>query len=200
MNNVIIFDFDGVIADTFEIVYAIKRAENPKLTRDDYRQHFEGNINEAVAREMRPKLDFFAEFAKQILQAPLAAGITPIIQGLSQQFSLVIVSSTINQLIEDYLQHHNLRQHFQEILGNDISPSKIEKFRMMLEKYAAPAEQTVFITDTLGDLKEANHIGLKTIAVTWGYQPRATLAKGQPNAMIENPNEIIPQVEALLAD
>ncbi len=49
-----------------------------------------------------------------------------------------------------------------------MSKSKVEKFRMMEEKYGVRKNDMLFITDTLGDIREADKAGVPTIAVTWG--------------------------------
>jgi phosphoglycolate phosphatase-like HAD superfamily hydrolase len=39
---------------------------------------------------------------------------------------------------------------------------------MIKEKYGVDSGDMIFITDTLGDIREADHEGVPTIAVTWG--------------------------------
>lgn len=64
--EVVIFDFDGVIANTFETCYEISKLRDPQLTPDEYRQRFTGNINHAKPeREHVQAIDFFAEFAQK---------------------------------------------------------------------------------------------------------------------------------------
>lgn len=186
------FDFDGVIANTFQMCYGINRMSDPELTEDEYREKFEGNINHATPKRKPIKeVDFFTEFEKCILDAPLPPGIADAIQYLGSKYKMVIVSSTITPLIERYLTKHNLLVFFQEILGNDVAASKVEKFNMVFERYATNGDDSVLITDTLGDIREAKHVSMHTIAVTWGYQHRSTLEKGEPDTIIENPSKII---------
>ncbi len=40
----IIFDFDGVIADTFEKMYELHLQFRPESNREKYREYFEGNF------------------------------------------------------------------------------------------------------------------------------------------------------------
>lgn len=91
-----IFDFDGVIANTFETCYEISKLSDPQLTLDEYRQRFAGNINHAKPeREPTQEIDFFAEFGKRILDAPLFDGMKDVIQKISEAHKMVIVSSRI---------------------------------------------------------------------------------------------------------
>jgi phosphoglycolate phosphatase-like HAD superfamily hydrolase len=42
-----------------------------------------------------------------------------------------------------------------------------------MEKYNIPKEHTLFITDTLGDIREAEIADVPTVAVTWGAHDRS---------------------------
>lgn len=61
---------------------------------------------------------------------------------------------------------------------------------MVFAKYGVNSSNCVFITDTLGDLREASHTGVKAIAVDWGFHSRETLLKGEPFAIIDKPEEL----------
>lgn len=76
--------------------------------------------------------------------------------------------------------------------------SKIIKINSILKKYNIEPNDTVFITDTLGDIKEAKECGVKSIAVTWGLHDRETLEKGNPVAIIDDPRELLRVIEKVL--
>lgn len=42
----ILFDFDGVIADSFKLSFEIAKMICPHITEDIYQKRFEGNIND----------------------------------------------------------------------------------------------------------------------------------------------------------
>lgn len=199
MNKVIFWDFDGVIADTFAQCFAVARLMHPDMTDLEYRQRFEGNINKAKHKtEPVREIDFFAEFEKTIFDANVTDGITEVIQQLRNNYSNVIISSTVTYLIDRYLTQNNLREYFAEIMGNDVAHSKVEKFKLAFEKHNTSNAHSLLITDTLGDILEAHEVGLPSIGVTWGFQTRETLAKGNPIAIIENSSELIPKVDEIL--
>ncbi|HSX24872.1 MAG TPA: HAD family hydrolase [Candidatus Andersenbacteria bacterium] len=198
-NKLVIWDFDGVIADTFDMCLNIIRLSNPELTKTEYRQRFEGNINKIKKdRRERSHIDFWAEYEKNILNQKMTEGIENPVQYFAEFYPSVIVSSTISKPINQFLEHHTIRQYFQEIFGNEISESKIEKFNMILKKYNIRSEDCVLITDTLGDMKEASKAGIKSVGVTWGYQSRETLEKGNPASIVEKPEEIIAAANEIL--
>jgi phosphoglycolate phosphatase-like HAD superfamily hydrolase len=56
-------------------------------------------------------------------------------------------------------------------------------------------KEIIFITDTLGDIRAANKLGIKTIAVDFGYHERARLENGNPQKIISNFKDILPAVQ-----
>jgi phosphoglycolate phosphatase-like HAD superfamily hydrolase len=76
-------------------------------------------------------------------------------------------------------------------MGNDVHKSKIAKIEMALDKYRIDANDCLFITDTLGDIKEAHHMKVPTVAVTWGYQSIETLAKGNPSRIVNTSQKLL---------
>ena len=66
-----------------------------------------------------------------------------------------------------------------------------------IQKYDIDTSSCVFVTDTLGDILEANKLGIKTIAVDFGYHERARLERGNPFAIVSDFKEIRKIIEQL---
>lgn len=196
MNKVVIWDFDGVILSSFEQAFAIIQQRYPTLSREEYARQFEGNINQAkVFHKPVQQIDFFKEYEKTILDAHIVPGISEVIQTLSQSYQQVIVSSTISILIEKYLTFHGLQSYFDRIFGNEVSKSKVEKFKIVFDHYKVSPDNCVFITDTLGDLLEAKEVSLPAVAILWGFHPKSTLEKGNPAAVAATPQALLTEIQ-----
>ena len=192
----ILFDFDGVIADSFAVAFEVNNMICPHVTHDDYRRAFEGNVNDWKepfhTDDCRRDLDFFKEYVpKMKKEVKVFDGMLEVIENLSRNYTLIIISSTVTSPIKEFMIWHNKTQCFAEIMGNDVHKSKAEKIKMVFSKYKINNQQCLFITDTLGDIKEASHMGVDTIAVTWGFHNEITLAKGNPLAMVKGPDELV---------
>ncbi len=196
-NKIVLFDFDGVITDTFDFCYDIAKTHLSNLSESEYRSYFEGNINDSkkVSNEKSDDFDFFALYTPQLLNQKPIDGITDIIKQLVEEYTLIIISSTESESIRAFLKKHNLLDLFAEILGNDVETSKVKKIEMVLDKYNITNNDCILITDTLGDLREANRINVKSIAVTWGYHDIPTLEKGIPYVFAKTPQEILVNVK-----
>jgi phosphoglycolate phosphatase len=171
MQKFILFDFDGVIADSFDLAFSVSQMICPDLPVDGYKKRFEGNINDWIDsvnvhnENCRHDVDFFTEL-------------------------LIIISSTITSPISEFVKKYDLEKYFKEILGNDIHHSKVEKIKMVFEKYATSADQCVFVTDTLGDMLEAEKTGVGAIGVSWGFHSHETLRKGNPFKIVDKPEDL----------
>lgn len=51
---------------------------------------------------------------------------------------------------------------------------------MLFQKYRYSPADCLFVTDTLGDILEAQEVGVRTVAVDFGYHPRSLLEEGEP--------------------
>lgn len=196
--SAVLFDFDGVIVDSFRPAFEVNKMICPHITEDDYRKRFEGNVNDWEepyhTKDCRTDIDFFAEYIPKMKEVQLFPGMEQVIQELSKLHTLIIISTTITSPIRELLDRFNLAQYFTEIMGNDIHAKKDEKIRMVFTKYGLTPEQCIFVTDTLGDMKEAAKMKVAAIGVNWGFQPEETLAKGSPHRVVAAPKDLPPAI------
>ena len=203
-----LFDFDGVIADSYEVGFATARKLCVRITDEEYQRVFEGNAYEEhhifMARPHGPEchhdLDWFSIFTPAFEErAKLFPGMREVVEKLSHEYVLVIVSSTITSPIQGFLEKYRIGRYFSEVMGADVHTGKREKIQMIFEKYKTSAAECIFITDTLGDMREAKAAGVGAIGVSWGFHPRETLQKGEPLRVVESPKEIVPAVDSYFA-
>lgn len=195
MNKLLLFDFDGVIVDSFKISYETARSlEGDHFTEESYRACFNGNIYEQVenAKADCPTVDlpFFAAYTPRVLEKVPVPGMAELIQELSQTFKLAIVSSTINPSLERYLDKHGLTTCFQKLYGADIDRNKSVKTKMALEEFQTEPHDALFITDTLGDIREAAKARVQAVAVSWGFQDPRNFIEANPIAVVNTPDEL----------
>lgn len=209
MRTYLLFDFDGVIVDSFDVNYQTYAEISPNpVSADAYRRFFDGNIFEVkdVAKDqlfeetenedlmLHP---FNLALIPRLMAAHPFEGMVEVVKALGEQYTLVVISSSVTSPIEEYLRSHDLFELFDKVYGAEAHKSKSAKIDMMFAEFGATAEECVFITDTLGDMREAAHKGVQSIAVDWGFQPREVLAMGSPLAIVSTPQELLEQIRAL---
>lgn len=183
----IIFDFDGVIHDTFELAYRINsRIEKDKLSRDQYREIFMGNIynHKIITPEKSQK--FFALQNNSFKYLKLEKEMEDFLEKINKDYNLFIISSNQEQALNYFFQSNNFTHIFKEVLGQETHQSKIKKFELIFDKYNFTAEDSLFITDTLGDILEGHKVGIRTIAVDFGFHSKTTLLKGKPFKIVSD--------------
>ncbi len=204
----ILFDFDGVIVDSFHLGLAFNHQFNPSLTVEEYKRMFEGNIFEEFRKREPEKSDdmhkkgsehFFEFYSQGILSEEPVGGMIEVLSSLYETHRMVIISSTINAPIQQFMDQHGLSRFFDKIFGADVHQSKVEKIRMVFEEYQTDAAHCLFITDTLGDIREAAKVGVAALGVGWGAHNKETLQKGNPVAVVDQPHKIIPVVDSYFA-
>lgn len=194
-SKLLLFDFDGVIVDSFKMSYeTAKELEGKDFTEDQYRDCFNGNIYEAVsnAKQDCPTIDlpFFAKYSPRVLEHVPIEGMRELIYELAKTHTLVIVSSTINSTLEAYLAKHDLSDCFKKLYGADIDRNKSVKTRLALADFGYLPTDAIFITDTLGDIREAAKAYVQAIAVGWGFQDVRNFIEANPFAIVNTPIEL----------
>lgn len=198
----IIFDFDGVLADSFEALYTLVRdAFVPleiELSEEQYRDFYLENVKLAEQKfcgnqERFLKLQgYIRNNAKAYYQSVLLFPFTQeLISSLSQLGSLAIVSSTTQDVIESKLSEKQLLPYFQMVSSAGKEATKKERILAVCQQLHIEKGNAFFVSDTLGDIHEGKELGLKTIAVTWGFHSEETLKEALPSFLINKPDELV---------
>jgi len=186
MIEAIIFDFDGVIHDTFDIAHGTLKHFYPDISAEEYKSMFEGNIyahtkvgpicQETFFKIQHPKyesLEIREEIKKELIH-------------LKQSYPLYIISSNSEKTLNTYFENNGIINLFTEVLGTETHKSKVWKFEHIMKKYGLTNDKCIFITDTLGDILEAKKLDIPTIAVDYGFHDRKRLEKGNPYKIISD--------------
>lgn len=198
----ILFDFDGVIADSISAAFEINQKLLPGLTMDDFRLAANGNINDWTKKQnlSRAKKDLGESFFKEYRNKAednirLFAGMDKTIEALARDYNLAVVSSSLAVIIQKFLDRYSLTDYFIKIMGNEIHLRKKIKIEMILNEYGAKADDCVFVTDTLGDAYEAGQLKIPSIGVSWGLHQPEMLSK-ICWSVVESPTELIDAISA----
>ncbi len=194
----VIFDFDGVIHDTFEFhKRKIKEFTGIELSADEFRSIHEKNFFFSMPEKFKDTdWEKYRDFvSNDVSLFKLRDNIRKTLIDLSQKFELFIVTSGGYKTISGYLGNNGIANIFKEVLGFESYKAKTDKFRYIFNKYNLLPLECIFVTDTLGDIMEANEVELKTIAVDFGFHSRKTLEAGRPYKIISSFDEIVDLVK-----
>lgn len=182
--KVIIFDLDGVLIKSLDVDTSYLFKIFPTMTMSNYQEIIRGNFYEGIKKFQltNPKIIESDEERKARRMAHTEARLgIPLVSGMKEMLEklysigckLTINSSALEVNCTSILEKQNIRGLFDFLGVGELAESKVEKFKIIKEKYGVEDEEMIFITDTLGDLYEAKIANVPTIAVTWGAHNRS---------------------------
>ena len=196
------FDFDGVIVNSCQMSYEINQEWSADITYGEIQDWADGNVYD---KKLRDSFDtsyfehYFERYKERIVQLIPVEGMDRVIKDLDLQgFKLIIVSSADENSIKDFLKKYDLEKYFTEILGKNFNPSKVEKIKIVGKKYKIKPQETLLVTDSVGDIKEAHEAKTKAIGVIWGLHEKERLEKNGVDFVAENTNDILEGIRQIL--
>ncbi len=207
MKKLVIFDFDGVIIDSFDAWYkinvsAFKESLGKTFTKRQYRDCYmdelvkgfrkfsgsEKNYQKLKNFKKAHKEEFFLKYFSKVKLFPFTKLLIAKLKKLNVK--LVIVTSSTNPIgVINLLKRFKLNKIF-TVVSSSEGESKVIHLKRILAKFKRKPKDAYFITDTCNDIKWGKEVGLKTIAVLWGYHNKQTLNKAKPDFIVKNYKEI----------
>ena len=203
MTKVIIFDFDGTLADTIDILLSITNRLSAEFgfksaTKDELAQL--SNLNSwqilqysGISIFKFPLLirRLKAELHSEVPHIQLFPGIKEVLLELKKRgFQLGIITSNSRENVLGALERNGLQDTFTFIYsGSTFGKHKVINKWLRIENIHT--EKVVYVGDEIRDIDAAKKTGIKVIAVGWGFNSPQALAAQNPNFLIERPQELI---------
>ena len=181
---IIVFDLDGVLFDSIGLLKQFNAAQFVEIPEKELLELFTGNIHETIKHSPLPKkiiaederqrlVDEYVERKLLVLMYPK---IKELVEQLTTVYTLAINTYARPERSLPLLEREKIIKHF-DYLGtynpDGIAQTKIEKFKAIAKKYNIEMQDMLFITDSLGDVREVATLAVPTIAVTWGMHDRS---------------------------
>ncbi len=197
--SLLIFDFDGTIADTLVVALTILNELGqdfglPHVDRDQFIELKQKTVPELVQlsglswfqvpRFLKKARNRFKAHLQDVTPIP---GMPEMLESLARSgFRMGILTSNSKEGVTAFLKEHNL-EYFEFIHAPDSLFGKAKVIRKILSHEALCAEEVVMVGDELRDLEAAQKAGIDSIGVTWGFNTPEVLQKGEPTHMVDEP-------------
>ncbi len=198
--KIIIFDFDGVFVDDFDFHKRhIQDFLGIKFDDKAFYDIHSGNVYEDdnIGLELGEfdTVGYHKFIRDELLMLSMVEGMAEVVKKVQEIAQSFVVSSGSENNIHDFFVTNGVCENLCTIYGVETSPSKEKKFEKILNETGIMADNIIFVTDTLGDIREANTMGIASIAVTWGFHREVTLLEGGPFAIARKVGDITNLIE-----
>lgn len=202
--KIIIFDFDGTLADTYEAIVKIANQLADEFGYKPVDKEELLQLKNLSSQEIvkQSKISLFKipfllrrvhlELGKNINKLTPITGIGSALYELkSQGYYLGIVTSNSKNNVVKFLVNHKLEHLFDFIYPKITIFGKHRAINTIIKQYEISKEEAIYVGDETRDIRSAKKSGIPVIAVSWGFNSAAILAEYQPDFLIEQPIELI---------
>ena len=197
----VFFDFDGVLVDSFDAVYTINRLAaqhiGRQLTRSQYREFFYGNIHSRISEVLglsAAELELFTRCKYELhpvhyTQNEVAPydGTLEFLKKIHRSVYCDILSSSPEKGIRCLLDAFGISGCIRHIYALNAEGKR----GILQGALSHSSNQVYFITDTIGDICQAERLPITTIAVSWGFHDAQLLMSARPDHVVSNFSELL---------
>ena len=196
-SKLIMFDFDGVIADSLDAqsracVETLRaRGFADLATPEKFLEFTETNWFEALAAAGLPA-DVVEELEDAFGASPvpdLFPGMPEVLERLATAHPVLVISSSRTKAVSRVLAKRGVRG-VAEVIGGDQEASKTRKIAGARRRFGC-ALPAWYVGDTVGDILEARAAGATTVGVAWGWHGAERLAKVRPDHLAHAPSDLL---------
>jgi len=204
--NPILFDLDGTVVDTVELITAsfrhATRTVLGEVLPDEVITAGVGRPLLAQMQRLSPAnadelLAVYREYNHRRHDELIRryAGVEEMLLALrAAGRRLGIVTSKGREATDMAFRAVGLADHFDVVITasdtEEHKPSPVP-LRLCLERLEASADDAVYVGDSPFDVQAGLAAGMTTIAVAWGLFDRATLLASQPHFWVDSPEELL---------
>lgn len=202
--SLIIFDFDGTIADTLRVGLSIindlgEEFGFRRLNQNEFIELKGKSVPELLKLSGLSwlQLPIFISRARQrfksyLKQVTPIKGMPEILQILHQRgYRMGILTSNTQEGVNHFLQNHHL-QLFEFIHASDSLFGKAAVIKKILNQYQLTNQEVIMIGDEVRDMTAADKAGIDGIAVTWGFNDEKLLTTNKHAKLVRLPRELLP--------
>lgn len=201
MIKLVIFDFDGTLADSKEVSTNIYNRLAEKYSTNKI-ANIE-NIRHLALLDRLKALDipiykiplFAADFTRQyknlLPNISLVSGMREVLRELSKRgYQLAIVSSNSENNIREFFRENKL-----DVIGCIVNSknifSKDKAVKKLLSSSKLDPCEVIYVGDEIKDIVTCRRLGIKIIWVKWGYDILDMINDGQPDYIVSSPEDIL---------
>lgn len=202
----IIFDFDGTIADSFNVfvqsledVLHREPLTNAEILRLRGLSTKEVINSLGVKKRQLPRLVVRGrrEVANRIGEVEIFDGVDKALKELAKNHSLYILSTNDKDAIMSFLRRYRIDGCFDDVRADVGIFDKKRRLSALIRQNKMSAKRCVYVGDETRDVEAANALGIYCVAVAWGYSTPEALHEAGPSMLVEGPKDLVSSIVRL---
>ena len=209
MINTVLFDFDGTLVNTNDVIIASwQHTYMYYLGREESLEKITACFGEPLLLTMErefPEVDpresaevyrnFQKENADELVK--ICPGIKELLESLKTDgFRMGVVTSRTRESAQRYMDMFGIGDYFEEMVScddTDIHKPNPEPILLCLKKMGITAEEALMVGDSPFDIKCANNAGVKSVLVGWRItgDGQTLIDDAREDFTISEPSELV---------
>ncbi|KKP60539.1 MAG: hypothetical protein UR54_C0011G0003 [Candidatus Roizmanbacteria bacterium GW2011_GWA2_34_18] len=204
--KVVIFDFDGTIANTMPFSFGrsleLLRKEKIDLPEKEIIKKIKSNSYQELMKEFKLswlRIPFMLQIVKQtqrdlysfIDKIKIFPGIKKLLKDLrDNNYRIGILSSNMQRNVNKFIKINQLN-FFDIIYCESNILGKDKTIKKMMRKYNLKTEEIIYVGDEIRDIVACHKMRVKMIGVSWGLHTIKTLQENGVDYIVKKPSEIL---------
>ncbi|BAU08070.1 carotenoid oxygenase [Fischerella thermalis CCMEE 5273] len=202
--KVVIFDFDGTIADTVDALVSIANRLAKEFGYVQITPEELALLRNLTSREIINysgisvfKIPFLVKKIKGELKSkipelkPIPGMKEALINLKNAGHRLGIITSNSKDNVTEFLRINELDNLFEFIYSGITIFGKTTIINNLLKQKQLKPEEVIYVGDETRDIEASKKANIKVVAVSWGFNSPEVLAKQNPNYLIHHPSELL---------
>ncbi|WP_324283160.1 HAD-IA family hydrolase [Cyanobacterium aponinum UTEX 3221] len=206
--KVLIFDFDGMIADSRITLVKIANELADEfgydpVTESDIVRLSNLSSKDVIIQSPIPayKIPFLLRRVKRQLNEHIAylqpfEGMEEALSNLKKKGCyLGIITSNLGANVSLFLRKNSLDNYFDFVYSANTLFGKNKVINKAIDKHHLLKDEVIYIGDETRDIEAAKKSNIKVAAVTWGFNSASVLKKYNPDFILNKPQELLDIIE-----
>ncbi|KYC42952.1 carotenoid oxygenase [Scytonema hofmannii PCC 7110] len=208
IQKVIIFDFDGTVADTLDALVVIANRLAEEFGYIPIAPEELALLRNLSSREVINysgisvfRIPFLVKRVKAALKnkikelKPILGIKEALIKLKSEGHRLGIITSNSQENVRDFLNANELDNLFEFIYSGVTIFGKTTIINNVLRQKQIKLQEAIYVGDETRDIEASKKANIKVVAVTWGFNSQEVLAQQNPDFLINHPSELLEVVK-----
>jgi len=198
----IVFDWDGVLVDTLEILKEVYydmadhfNVPKPENVKDHFDISFEAHWTKlGFGDRLEEVKEYFLQHKEKFRgKGELFIGIVDMLEELGKKTTIAMITNNSKDNIVPLLEEYNIDRHFVFIHDNKYGHLKphIHTIQVTAKQLGITPEEMIYVGDMDAELEMAKKAGAgKVIGCTYGYPSEKRLGPMNPDLLVHTPEEL----------